>query len=111
MMTELIKTHLGNLTHNFQLIRSKYCEVSQTHCSSTEHPASCGCAVVFALPKATGRGSAWMVDLICSRMVRVLLVWFGDEGESGHEVVLPMLWVRKSCVLGKQVSQGNELSM
>lgn len=52
-----------------------------------------------------------MVDLICSRMVRVLLVWFGDEGESGHEVVLPMLWVRKSCVLGKQVSQGNELSM
>ena len=52
-----------------------------------------------------------MVDLIHSSLVGVLLIQFGEEGESGHEAALPILWVRKSCALGKQTSQRKELSM
>jgi len=63
--------------------------------------ASPGCAVVLALPEVTVPGSAWMVNLTHSSLAGVLLIQFGEEGESGQEAALAILWVRKSCALGK----------
>lgn len=97
MKTELIKPLVWEIQHSM----FSWGDVTTSRClrptaAAQSIHASCGCAAVLALPKAAVPGSAWMVHMMHSRLVKVLLLQFREEVGNGHEDNLPVLWVRRA---------------
>lgn len=98
MKTELIKPLVWEIQHSM----FSWGDLTPTRClrptaAAQSIHASCGCAAVFALPKAAVPGSPWMVHLMHSGLVKVLLLQFREEGGNGYEGNLPVLWLGELC--------------